>query len=119
MCCNCKINCCESLIYVRISCMVKTLKEDTFYRMGITYIQVVFSLQLMGVEVVYGCSNTRIIELGTIQQYQSQSFTMVIFLALTHFVPLASFYTPCNYQKTRAFLMFTGGIERDRWHEMS
>ena len=72
-----------------------------------------------GVEVVYGCSNTGIMELGTIQQYQSQGFTMVIIFVLTHFVPLASFYTPCNYQKTRAFLMFTGGIERDQRHELS
>ena len=37
---------------------------------------------------------------------------------LTHFMPLGSFYTPGKYQKTRGFLMFSGGIETDQWHEM-
>ena len=26
--------------------------------------------------------------------------------------------TPCKHQKTRGFLMFSGGIKRDQWHEM-
>ena len=39
-----------------------------------------------------------------------------IFLA--HFMPLVSFYTPRKRQKTKDFLMFSGGIERDQWHEM-
>ena len=34
---------------------------------------------------------------------------------LTNFMPLASFYTPRKY---RRFLMFSGGIERNQWHEM-
>ena len=33
---------------------------------------------------------------------------------LTHFMPLVSFNTPENMVK----LMFSGGIERDQWHEM-
>ena len=35
---------------------------------------------------------------------------------LTHFIPLVSFffYTPWKHQKTRGFLMFSGGIERDQ-----
>ena len=32
-------------------------------------------------------------------------------------MPLISFYTP-RKQKIRGFLMFSGGIERDQWHEM-
>ena len=37
---------------------------------------------------------------------------------LTHFMPLISFHTPWKHQKTRGFLMFSGGIKRDQWHEM-
>ena len=36
---------------------------------------------------------------------------------LTHFMPLVSFYTPWKH-KNRGFLMISGGIERDKWHEM-
>ena len=36
---------------------------------------------------------------------------------LIHFRPLISFYTPYKHQKTKAFLMFSKGIERDQWHE--
>ena len=38
---------------------------------------------------------------------------------LTHFLSLNSFYTPRKYQKTKGFLMFSGGIERGKWHKMS
>ena len=37
---------------------------------------------------------------------------------LTHFMPLVFLYTPWKHQKTSAFLMFSGGIERDQWHEI-
>ena len=37
---------------------------------------------------------------------------------LTPFMPLASIYTPWKHKKTGDFLMFSGGIERDQWHEM-
>ena len=37
---------------------------------------------------------------------------------LTHFMPLISFDTPWKYQKTKGFMMFSGGIKRDPWHEM-
>ena len=33
-------------------------------------------------------------------------------------MPLVSFYTPWKHQKTRGFLMFPRGIEKDKWHEM-
>ena len=33
-------------------------------------------------------------------------------------MPLISIYISCKRQKTRDFLMFSGGIERDQWHEM-
>ena len=37
-------------------------------------------------------------------------------LTITHFMPLSSFYTPWNHQKTTGF---SGGIKRDQWHEIS
>ena len=44
-------------------------------------------------------------------------------MVLTHFIPLVSFYTLWKHQKTfgetSGFLMFSGGIERYHWHEMS
>ena len=33
-------------------------------------------------------------------------------------MPLVFLYTPWKHQKTSAFLMFSGGIERDQWHEI-
>ena len=44
--------------------------------------------------------------------------TVVNVLPLDHSMSLASFYTPWKHQKTSGFLMFSGGIERDQWHEM-
>ena len=35
-------------------------------------------------------------------------------ISLTHFMRLVSFYTPWKHQKTKGFLMFSGGLERDR-----
>ena len=35
-----------------------------------------------------------------------------------HLMLLVSFYTPWKNQKARCFLMFSGGQERDPWHEM-
>ena len=40
-----------------------------------------------------------------------------ILRALKHFMALVSFYTPENIRKILLFL-FSGGIERDQWHEM-
>ena len=34
--------------------------------------------------------------------------------SLAHFMPLISFYTPWKNQKTKGFLIFSRGIERDR-----
>ena len=39
-------------------------------------------------------------------------------LLITHFMALVTFYIPWKYEKTRGFLMFSGGIERDHCHEM-
>ena len=36
---------------------------------------------------------------------------------LTRFMALVSFYTPLKHQKTRCFLMFSGGIERELLHK--
>ena len=36
---------------------------------------------------------------------------------LTYFMQLVSFYNPWKHQKTRGFLMFTGGVERDKWKQ--
>ena len=36
---------------------------------------------------------------------------------LTHFMPVVSFYTPWKHQETWDFLIFSGEIERDQWHE--
>ena len=38
-------------------------------------------------------------------------------LPLTHSMPAVSFYTP-RHQGASGFVMFSGGTERDRWHEM-
>lgn len=35
----------------------------------------------------------------------------------THLMPLASFYTPWKHYKTNDF-MFSGGIEKNSWHEI-
>ena len=43
---------------------------------------------------------------------------ILIFMQLTHFMPLVSFYTFWKHQKTKGFLVFSGGIEREQWHEM-
>ena len=36
----------------------------------------------------------------------------------TDFMPLVSFNTPWKHQKTKRFLIFSGGTERDQWYEM-
>ena len=38
-------------------------------------------------------------------------------ILLTHFVPLVSF-TSWKHQKTRGFLIFSGGLERNQWHDI-
>ena len=43
---------------------------------------------------------------------------VLVCLLLIHVMPQISFYTPWNHQKTRAFLMFSGGAVRQQWHEM-
>ena len=36
---------------------------------------------------------------------------------LTYFMPLVSLYTPRKYRET-VVPLFSGGIEKDQWHEM-
>ena len=38
--------------------------------------------------------------------------------SLTHFMPIFPFYTPGKRQKTRDFLIFSGGIEMEHWPEI-
>ena len=40
-------------------------------------------------------------------------------MLLTRFRPVFHFYAPWNFQKTRGFLIISGGIEREHWLEMS
>ena len=37
---------------------------------------------------------------------------------LTHFMPLVSYYMPWKHEKTFGFFMFSGGVERNQWHEI-
>ena len=54
------------------------------------------------------------------QQHNSLNFAEVeLNFTITHLVPLVYFHTPWKYQKTKGLLVFSGGIERDHWHEMS
>ena len=45
-------------------------------------------------------------------------FIILLTNRLTDFMPLISFYTPWKHQKTKGFLMFSAGMERDQWHEV-
>ena len=38
-------------------------------------------------------------------------------MTLTRFKLLFSFHTTWKHKKTSGFLIFSGGIERDKWHE--
>ena len=44
-------------------------------------------------------------------------FTSIVLL-LIHFIVLVSFYAPWKHQQSSGFLIFSGGIERDQWHEI-
>ena len=35
-----------------------------------------------------------------------------------HLMPLASFYTPWKHYKTKDFIMFSAGTEKNHWHEI-
>ena len=41
-----------------------------------------------------------------------------MFEVLIHFRRLAFFYTPSTREKTIGLLIFSGGTEKDQWHEM-
>ena len=48
----------------------------------------------------------------------NSGFSIYMVLPLTHFVLLVSFCTSSKHQKTRDFLMLSGGIVRNQWHKM-
>ena len=37
---------------------------------------------------------------------------------LDDFTPLITFYAPWKHQQTKGFLMFSGAIEGEQWHQM-
>ena len=39
--------------------------------------------------------------------------------SLTYFLPMFPFYTPWEHQKTKGFLVFSGGIKWEHWPEMA
>ena len=39
-----------------------------------------------------------------------------LIISLTHYMPLVSSHIPWKYQKTKCFLMFSGGIESAQWN---
>ena len=41
------------------------------------------------------------------------------FAILNPFMPLVSFYSPWKHQKNKGFLMFSGGIEWNKWNELN
>ena len=48
----------------------------------------------------------------------SMTWLSIEYFTLTHFMPLVSFDTPSKHEKTKGFLMLSGGIEKYQWHEM-
>ena len=53
------------------------------------------------------------------QLFLGQQITLTnSFKILTHFWPMFLFCTPWKYQKTKGFLMFSGGIKWEHWPEM-
>ena len=54
-----------------------------------------------------------------INKKKVKMFRKGMLVSLSHYMPLFSFYTSWKHQKTRGFLMFSGGIEREQWHEMA
>ena len=49
---------------------------------------------------------------NTYNAYCVETLSFETNTCLTHFTLLAFFYTPWKHQKTRVFMMFSGGIER-------
>ena len=49
--------------------------------------------------------------------YHIFSKVMVLFLSITDFMSLVTLY-PLETLVKQIFLVFSGGIERDQWHEM-
>ena len=45
-------------------------------------------------------------------------FAGLVLKGFTHLMSLIFFYTFWKHQKTRGFLIFSGGLGKDQWHEM-
>ena len=45
-------------------------------------------------------------------------FKIIFSTSLTYYSPMLFIYTPWKHQKTRDFLISSGGMERDHWHWM-
>ena len=65
-----------------------------------------------------------VVSFYTLRKHQKIRFFVIFWKrpvawnGLTHLMRVISFDTPWKPQKTRGFLMFSGGIKRDQWHEM-
>ena len=51
------------------------------------------------------------------EMIKNLNYCQYLYCQLTLFTPLTSLDTPWKHQKTRVFLMFSGGIKRNQWHE--
>ena len=51
-------------------------------------------------------------------KFRKVSQFRVWFILNSYFMPLVSFYIPWKYQKMSNFLMFSGGTERNQWHQI-
>ena len=56
--------------------------------------------------------------MGILIDIQKLEMIVSINSVLVHFMPLVSFDTTWKHLKPFGFLIFSGGIERDQWHEM-
>ena len=50
-------------------------------------------------------------------RFDNNTILLINSKRLTFFLPLIDFHTPWKHQKTRGFLVFSGGMERHRWHK--
>ena len=83
--------------------------------LGLQLYQKKNSAQVFSCEFCEISKNLFFIEYLWVTASVSSSSLAEFFLVLTHFMALISFYTPLIYKGS---LLFSGGIERDQWHEM-
>lgn len=76
--------------------------------------------------IYYVCSNSLfkgLVKYGKLFKSNNKSngrrlLTDWVFTVFNHLTPVVFFYSPLKRQKTRGFLMFSEGIEKDQRHEM-